>query len=84
VQAYPFCNEFDWSVDRYLSVSDPKKTIFDPYKNLKCGIRILNQIVGNKKLISFSSGHYWAVLKPTSGSQPKIKALTNNLPFCQR
>lgn len=82
-QSYSFCNEFNWEVDKNLSVNSPQKTIFDPYKNLKCGIRILNRIVYNKKMISFSTGHYWYVLKPVSTALPKIKTYTNSLPFCK-
>jgi hypothetical protein len=82
-QGYPFC-EFNWSVDRNLSATDPKKTILDPYINLKCGIRILNKIVGNKHLIAFNSGHYWSTLKPQNSSEQNIQKLVNQIPFCQK
>jgi hypothetical protein len=80
---YPFCNEFDWSVDRNLAPTDPKKTIFDPHKNLRCGIRILNQLVGDTGFISFK-GHYWSTLKPRNSSMRAIQALTNKISFCQK
>lgn len=80
---YPFCDEFDWQADRHLAPTDPRKTIFDPYKNLRCGIKILNLVVGRNKLISFN-GHYWSVLKPRNSSKRAIQALTNKIPFCQK
>lgn len=81
---YPFCNEFKWSSDKYLSAKNPRKTILSPYKNLKCGIRILDRIVGRKKYISFNSGHYWAVLTPKNQARARIAALTNRISFCQK
>ena len=81
--AYPFCNEFNWKADRHLSEKDPQRTIFDPHKNLRCGIRILNQLVGNNGRISFS-GHYWATLKPRSSAKRAIQSMTNKIGFCQR
>jgi hypothetical protein len=85
VLAYPYCNEFDWEYDRRLPANDPKKTILNPYKNLTCGIRILNQQVKRYDLIAVDRGAYWAVLKPSSKytKLPQIKALTNAVPFCQ-
>lgn len=82
---YKFCDEFDWRSDSKLAVRDPKKTILDPYKNLACGIRILNQIVARKDLIAFDSGHYWSTLKPSRANSkvPPIKKLTNGIPFCK-
>lgn len=83
---YSFCNQFDWEKDKLLSPRDPRKTILDPYKNLNCGIRILNQIVGSHKAIAFGSGHYWAVLKSSSSHHriKEIQALTNQILFCRK
>ncbi|MGZ3710606.1 MAG: hypothetical protein ACXVBE_02575 [Bdellovibrionota bacterium] len=83
---YSFCNEFDWNKDKLLAARDPKKTILDPYKNLKCGIQILNKIVGIHHAIAFGSGHYWSTLMTTSShNQLKgIKALTNQVLFCRK
>jgi hypothetical protein len=85
VQAYPFCNEFDWEHDRSLSPTDPKKTILDPYKNLSCGLRILNYQVGHYGAIAIDRGQYWAVIKPSSryNKLSSIQTLTKTLPFCQ-
>ncbi|MES2963768.1 MAG: murein L,D-transpeptidase catalytic domain family protein [Bdellovibrionota bacterium] len=85
--SYPtLCTEFIWATDKLLSRTDPKKTILNPYKNLTCGIRILNRLVGNKNAISFSSGHYWSVLI-LNGRYTKvteIKALTNSISLCKK
>jgi hypothetical protein len=35
VLKYPLC-KIQWSKDKSLSVTDPKKTILDPYINLEC------------------------------------------------
>jgi hypothetical protein len=83
---YSFCNEFDWSKDKLLSATNPQKTILDPYKNLKCGIQIMNKIMGSHKLIAFGSGHYWSVLKTSSSRNhvAEIKTLTNSILFCRK
>lgn len=87
VLAYPYCNEFDWSVDQHLAVKDPAKTILNPEKNLRCGIRILNQQLRKKSLIEFRPGNYWAVLMPRNRPDSpveKIKALSRATPMCAR
>lgn len=85
VQWAPYC-EFDWSVDKKYSDTDPRKSIFDPKKNLSCGIQILDRQVARKGNIALSTGVYWAVLK-INGKYSKLKeirARTNALSFCQK
>ena len=75
---------FDWSKDKNLTDADPKKTILDPYNNLKCGISIMAKQLKNKRAIALSSNVYWAVLK-INGKYTKITeiaAVTKQLPFC--
>jgi hypothetical protein len=79
---YPFCNEFDWSKDKSLDGADPRKTILDPIKNLTCGVRIMNQIMGKHNAIAFDSGNYWSTLMPSRGPEKSILALVKKLPFC--
>jgi hypothetical protein len=64
VRSYPFCNEFDWSKDKGLAKSDPNKTIFDPIKNMRCGLKIMEgQITKRGQVILQSTkGLYWAVI----------------------
>lgn len=80
--------KFDWSVDKQLNSKNPldsRKTIFDPYKNLRCGLAILSKQIKNKKAIAISSGAYWSVIKLGSSYQKidKISAITKSLSFCQ-
>lgn len=76
---------FDWNKDRYLSDKDPRKTILDPYKNLRCGIKIMARQLKNKRAIALSSGVYWAVLKVNGKYTkiPQISAMTKQLTFCR-
>jgi hypothetical protein len=68
-----------------LSRTDPNKTILNPYKNLTCGIRILNRLVERKGAISFASGHYWSVLMTShpNSKVSQIKALTSAISICK-
>lgn len=75
---HPYCNEFDWSIDSKLDPLDKKKTIFDPYKNLRCGIQILNQQVKKYNKIGTNTGGYWAVIIP-SNKHSKIKEIVGHL-----
>jgi hypothetical protein len=83
-QGYPFCNEFDWAHDEVLSPTDPRKTILDPIKNLRCGIRILNKVVGRHNLIAFDSGHYWSTLMPKHSPEHSIQSMTNLISICRK
>jgi hypothetical protein len=81
---YDFDCGFDWSIDRNYSDSDARKTIFNPYKNLKCGIYILSRQLTRKRAITLTSGVYWAVLKKggTYTKIPQISTITKKLAFC--
>jgi hypothetical protein len=84
ITGWTFC-DFDWSKDKNLSSTDPKKTILDPYKNLHCGVGIMAKQVAKKGLIKIGSGAYWAVLK-TNSSYQKISSITSmvrSLSVCQ-
>jgi|GEM_PF-6913859 len=80
VEQYKFCNEFEWSHDRQYIGTDPRKTIFDPFINLRCGIRILNAQIARSGMISFRKGQYWSVLWPAHVA--KVKAVTRKIPYC--
>lgn len=76
---------FDWSKDKALDSKDPRKTIFDPYKNLRCGIQILSEQLDKHRALVIDSGVYWAVLKK-SGKYQKIDQIagyTKSLSFCK-
>jgi hypothetical protein len=83
-QANPDCNEFDWHSDRALPPSDPRRTILDPAKNLRCGVRIMNRQVGRFGAIAFWSS-YWATLRPSRGSRLwTIQSMVRSTPLCRK
>lgn len=75
---------FDWSKDKALADNDSKKTIFDPYINLQCGIDIMTKQLKKYQRVTMASNVYWSVLK-INGKYSKIKqiqARTQAMPFC--
>lgn len=77
--------EFNWTADRNLAATDPKKTILNPYKNLRCGILILERQLNRAHRITVQTGAYWAVIR-TNGRFQKINeiaAITKSLSFCK-
>ncbi len=83
VQMHSGC-DFNWNRDQYFEANDPSRTILSPYKNLRCGVLILNQQIHKTKKIVINSGAYWAVLKGDSAFQKiePIKKVTKNLKAC--
>lgn len=76
---------FDWNKDKNLPEKDPRKTILDPYKNLRCGIKIMSIQLKKHRAITLSSNVYWAVLK-TNGKYSKINEIsksTRSMKICQ-
>ncbi len=80
---YKFC-EFDWTRDKNLREDDPQKTILDPFRNLSCGIQILNAQVQKYHALVISKGAYWSVLKSNSkyNKIKQIQKMVRSLPFC--
>lgn len=70
---YPAC-KIDWQTDKYLSVTDAKKTILDPYINLECGLRVLANQIRKKGSVILSSGVYWSVIKD-GGKYSKVQPI---------
>lgn len=83
IQWAKYC-KFDWAKDKKLSVDDPNKTIFDPFLNLDCGIRILASQIKSKGKVILSSGVYWAVLKDGGKYQkiPQIIGMVSKTGLC--
>lgn len=69
---------FSWSHDKLLSRTSLEKTIFDPMRNLYCGINIMNRLISKHKTLFYDSGHYWAVLKP-NGQYGKVPLITQSV-----
>lgn len=82
IRGYSFC-EFDWNKDKNLSSKDPQKSILDPFKNLRCGIKILSSQLARKKEIVVGNGVYWAVIRKGSSHISQIASLTKRLSFCR-
>ncbi|MNL15369.1 hypothetical protein D3C87_1363530 [compost metagenome] len=83
VRGYPFC-DFNWEVDRKLKVTDIRKTIFDPYKNLDCGVGIMSRQLARSGLITVKTNAYWSTLRSggTYNKISQISAMVKKLPFC--
>lgn len=77
---------FDWSKDKHLDPKDSQKTIFAPYRNLRCGLLILNNQVKRNNKIS-TKGAYWSVIRPRATNKysktPWISQQTKSLSFCK-
>lgn len=84
IKGQKFC-KFDWSKDKNLSPTDPRKTILDPFINLHCGVGIMAKQVARTGKILLGSGAYWAVIKTNSKYQKinSIAAMVKSLPLCQ-
>lgn len=84
IQWAPWC-KFDWSKDKNLSATDPKKTILNPYLNLDCGVGIMAKQIKSKGSIVVSSGVYWAVIKSGGRYQQisSIQSIVKSLSLCK-
>jgi len=74
--------DFDWNKDRIYSDTDARKTILDPYKNLRCGIKIMAKLLKKKQMISFETGVYWSTLRKGRPRVNDIIKITKSLSFC--
>ena len=77
--------EFNWAIDKNLAPTDPAKSILNSYKNLRCGLLILERQLKSRHRITVNTGVYWAVLKLNGKYQKidQIAAITKTLSFCQ-
>lgn len=75
IQWAPWC-EFDWAKDKLLSPTDPNKTILDPHRNLRCGVRIMANQAHARGFTT--TKNYWAVLK-SGGKYQKISEIATRV-----
>lgn len=77
--------DFDYPRDRHYAVTDLRRTILNPKKNLECGIAILNHQIRTRKRIVVSSGAYWSVIRAGSRHShvAEIRRVTQQLRFCR-
>jgi hypothetical protein len=55
---------FNWAEDRNKQPKDATKTIFDPYRNLDCGMKIMVKQLRRQSLYDTGKkGGYWAVFR---------------------
>ena len=75
---------FDWDKDKKLHYKDENKTIFNPFLNLRCGIKILAKQLKKYDKIVISKGAYWSVIKEghKSNKVSLISKRTKSLSFC--
>jgi hypothetical protein len=77
--------EFNWDMDKNLRPDDPEKTILNPYRNIRCGLFILERQINKYHRIVIDSGVYWAVIR-LNGKYEKIaeiSSMTKSLSFCR-
>lgn len=72
---------FDWEKDKSYGNKDPRKTIFDPGKNISCAVKILARQVEKYGAITINTGAYWSTLKIGSSHSKidKIKVYLKGL-----
>ncbi|MBC7458842.1 MAG: hypothetical protein H7235_11215 [Bdellovibrionaceae bacterium] len=63
--------DFDWKKDKKFAVNSADKSILAPFRNLRCGILILNKKVMMNQQIS-TPGTYWSVLRPVFNPKYKL------------
>lgn len=63
--------DFDWNKDKGLATNNPDKSILAPFRNLRCGILILDHKVKLNQQIS-TPGTYWSVLRPIFNPKYKV------------
>lgn len=62
---------FDWARDKNKDPKSPAKTIFQPSRNLKCALMILDNRIGKNGTPFSDSGNYWSVLMPKNKRRHK-------------
>lgn len=65
--------DFCIDTDRNKKSDDVTKTIFNPEKNLKCGLIILDKLMRKHNTPYWNKSHYWAVLKPANNRHKVFK-----------
>jgi hypothetical protein len=61
----PTCLKMDESADSKLKVTDPDRTIFDPYVNLGCGVEIADRLLSRYGAQGgvYAMGRYWSTMR---------------------
>lgn len=76
--------DFDWQKDKELPEKDSAKTILLPENNLKCGVKILEKQLIERRKPLISSSSYWVTLRPgTISYQVFLKQMANVPEVCR-
>lgn len=77
--------DFNWAQDIQFEDDDIRKTIFDPYMNLTCGIGILTSQIKKYERIVVKEGAYWAVIKKDhrNNKVPQIRKIITEWDMCK-
>jgi len=77
--------EFNWSQDIQFEEDDFRKTIFDPYINLTCGVGILTSQIKKYERIVIKDGAYWSVIKKDhrNNKVPQIRKIITEWDMCK-
>jgi hypothetical protein len=78
--------DFNWTQDIQFEDDDIRKTIFDPYLNLSCGIGILTSQIKRHEKIVINKGAYWAVIKKDhrNNKVPQIRKIIMQWDMCKK
>jgi Transglycosylase SLT domain. len=76
---------FDWEADKDLAVTDRSRTIFNPYRNLNCGLGLMARQIKKKGRIIVGEGAYWSTIRSDGKFQhiAEIADLVSKLPICK-
>jgi hypothetical protein len=76
--------DFDWEKDKELPEKDSAKTILLAENNLKCGVKILEKQLIERREPLISSSSYWSTLRPgTLGHRVFLKQMANVPEVCR-
>lgn len=82
---------FNWTIDSQIEVTDPRRSILNPYLNLRCGIKIFSIQLKKYHAIQVDRKKiYWNVLRfdektrSDSQSAKEIKKMTQSFKICQK
>lgn len=75
---------FDWTLDQKFGLTELAKSVFDPRRNLECGMKILYTQIIRRARPLFTEKSYWAILRPSRpGHKIFLREMSNAPAFCR-
>ncbi|MBX9600560.1 MAG: hypothetical protein K2X35_06140 [Bryobacteraceae bacterium] len=75
---------FDWELDQKLGAEELGKSVFDPKRNLECGVKILSTQIIRRARPLFTEKSYWAIFRPSRpGHKIFLREMANTPGFCR-